>query len=145
MTPSLETRAIKLGSSIRDRSNWIKACDIDWERERESSVYVTPIGSELATPQGILHFTSLSFSLLVFGFCYGMWCGLWSETERVRALFLFELILSLSVFIIIQFICPCFFFFFFFLLYPLVCHCVGQLVLVSLSFFSVLWFVNLSN
>ena len=29
MTPSLETRAIKLGSSIRDRSNWIKACDID--------------------------------------------------------------------------------------------------------------------
>ena len=95
MTPSLETRAIKLGSSIRDRSNWIKACDIDWERERESSVYVTPIGLELATPQGILHFTSLSFSLLIFGFCCGVWAVLFGDRDLSFFLNWFSLFQSL--------------------------------------------------
>ena len=48
--PPPETRAIELGSALEigDQSNWIKACDAD--RERESSVYATPIESELAMP-----------------------------------------------------------------------------------------------
>ena len=90
--PPPKTRATVLGSAseIEDqrsvRSDQSLRCRL---RERESSVYATPIELELAMPQGILHFTSL-FSLLIFEFC----CGLWSETEGERALFLFELILS---------------------------------------------------
>ena len=95
-TPPLETRATELGSGIKDRRLEISliGSELATPTERESSMYATPIGSELAMPQGILlHFTSLAFSLLIFGFC----CGLWSETERERerALFLFEVILSL--------------------------------------------------
>ena len=76
-TPPLETRATELGSGIRDWRSEIGPIGSEHATptERESLVYATLIGSELAMPQGILlHFTSLSFSLLIFGFC----CGLWS-------------------------------------------------------------------
>ena len=35
-------------------------------------------------PQDILHFTSLSFFLLIFGFCCGVWTVLFWERERER-------------------------------------------------------------
>ena len=76
-TPPPETRATELGSGIRDWRSEIGPIGSEHATptERESLVYATLIGSELAMPQGILlHFTSLSFSLLIFGFC----CGLWS-------------------------------------------------------------------
>ena len=63
------------------------------KRERESSVYATPIGSKIATPQGILHFASL-FSLF---FSLNLWVLLWTvvwtvvwdwEREKVLSFFL---------------------------------------------------------
>ena len=59
--PLPETRAIELGSTSEIGPIGLELA-MPIERERESSVYATSIGSELATPQGILHFTSL-FSL----------------------------------------------------------------------------------
>ena len=103
MAPPPETQTTELGSGIRDRRSEIGPIGLELATstkrespvyatltERERSVYATPIRLELATPQGILlHFTSLSFSLLIFGFCCGLSCGLWSETERERELSFF--------------------------------------------------------
>ena len=51
-------------------------------------------------PQGILHFTSLSFSLLIFGFC----CGLWSKRESSFSLnWVTEMRLSLSLILSLSF------------------------------------------
>ena len=75
--------------------------------------------------------SSLSFSLLIFGFCsFVVECRLFCF-ERESSLSFWTDSLSLSLYNYSIYL-PLFFF----LLYPLVCHCVGQLVLVSL-FFSV--------
>ena len=139
---SLETRATKLG--------W-------WISHRRSEI--DPIGSKLATltlglesflasdtstccrglrrcpsslPRGILHYFSLFFSLnlWVLLICCGVWTVLFWERERSLSFWIDSLSLSLYNYSIHLPPPP----FFFFLLYPLVCHYVGQLVLVSLSF-----------
>ena len=93
-------------------------------------------------PQGILHFASLSFSLLIFGFCCGVWTVLFWERERERESSLSFWIDSLSLSLYNYSIyLPLFFFFTLFIGVSL-CWSVGVAVLVSLSF-SVLWFLNL--
>ena len=156
-TPLLETRSIELGSGIGDRSDRIKACDANawpWILPRLWCLDILPRRCPLGLSQGILHFY-LFFSL-------NLWVLLWSVDYglRERALNSLELRLSLSLSLSLYLIFSVSFWtnslslsiynysiylpLFFFLLYLLVCHYVGLLVLVSLSF-SVLWFVNLSN
>ena len=142
-----ETRATELGSAIIDQFNQIRACDADaWPqilpRLRRLGVLPRPSAQPLRPPSRYftLYFSLFfSFNLWVSLICYGVWTILFWERESSLSFWTDSFSLSLynySIYLPLLF--------FFFLLYPLVCHSVGQLVLVSLSF-SVLWFVNLSN
>ena len=97
---------------------------------------IVALGVALQASLKVFYTTSLSFSLLIFGFCsFAVECGLFCfERESFLSFWIDSLPLSLYNYSV--YLPPLFF-----LLYPLVCYCVGQLVLVSLSF-SILWFVT---
>ena len=123
-------------SKIGDRSNRIRACDADagpqsFLTSDASWCYRGPRRRPSGLPQGILHYFSLFFSLnlWVLLICCGVWIVLFWERESFLSFWIDSLPLSLYNYSV--YLPPLFFW-----LYPLVCHCVGQLVLVlvSLSF-----------
>ena len=118
--PPPETRATELGWWISHRRS-IRSDQSLRRRCLASNPSSPPMPRRVAVAFGaalqaslkVFYTTSLSFSLLIFGFCsFAVECGLFCF-ERERALFLFELILSLSLYNYSIYLPPFFSFFFF--------------------------------